>query len=159
MQRPSVKSIITTTLKYPILTIPHTTLSLHYPTTCAMARYQSPSTWKTTTGLDMLLNGLAIPIYALAWVILWLAGTILEFAVFVFNAVASGQSLSRKYFEVSLAMPVFALFCLGMLFAAKCIEYLIEFLYFLISEDPEETAIDDSEKLILRRKLRARRGY
>lgn len=121
-----------------------------------MARYQSPSTWNTTP--DML-TGLAIPIYALAWVILWLVGTILKFAVFVTTTVASGQSASKKYFEVSLAMPAFALFCLGMLFAVKCIEYLIEFLCFLTSEDPEETAMDDYEKLILRKRLRARRSY
>jgi Sec-independent protein secretion pathway component TatC len=106
----------------------------------------------------MFLTG-TVPIYALAWVILWIVGTILEFAVFVATAVASGDSLPRKQFPVSLAMPAFALFCLGMLFSIKCVEYLIEFLCFLTSEDPEETAIDGYEKLALRRRPRARRGY
>lgn len=106
----------------------------------------------------MLINSLAIPIYAVAWIMLWLVGTILEFTVFVLNTVASGQSLPKKYFEASLAMPVFALFCLGVLFLVKGIEYLIEFLCFLVSEDPDEIAIDDYEKLLLRRRLRARRN-
>lgn len=103
---------------------------------------------------------LPIPIYALAWVIMWLVGVTIEYVIFVFNSLYQGQTLHRESFELSLAMPVFALFCLALWFSVGCIEYSIVFLCSLANDEGcEETVIRDYEEHVLRRRLRRSRKH
>lgn len=109
-----------------------------------MAYPRSPSYYPASTAHPGTFEThLAIPVYACAWVIMWLAGTLIEFAIFIGTSVAKGHALDRKYFEVSLYMPSFALFCLGMWMSVKCVEWLIGFLGSLATDDGEESYNDE----------------
>lgn len=122
-----------------------------------MAYLQSPSYYPANTATPGTFEtNLAIPVYAFAWVILWLVSTLIEFAVFIGTSVAKGHALDRKYFEVSLYMPSFALFCLSMWLSVKCIEWLIDFLGSLAIDDSEES--DNDESIVVRRR-RVRVSY
>jgi hypothetical protein len=122
--------------------------------------HSSNSGTTNTTTLGTFETYLAIPIYALAWVIMWLVGVTIEYVIFVFNSLCQGQPLHRKYFELSLAMPVFALFCLALWFSVGCIEYSIIFLCSLANdEDSEETVIRDYEEHVLRRRLQGSKRH
>lgn len=121
-----------------------------------MAYLQSPSYYPANTATPGTFeNHLTIPVYAFAWVILWLVGTLIEFATFIGTSVAKGHAIDRKYFEVSLYMPSFALFCLGMWLSVKCIEWLIGFLGSLATDDSES---DNDEPIVVRRR-RVRVNY
>lgn len=116
-----------------------------------MAHLQSPSySAASTNHLGTFETHLTISVYAFAWVLMWLVGTMLEFVIFVVTSVAKGHAIDRKYFEVSLYMPVFAWFLLGMWFSVKCIEWSIGFLCSLASEDTEKS--NDEEPVLRRRR-------
>lgn len=74
---------------------------------------------------------------------MWLAGTLIEFTIFIGTSVAKRHALDRKYFEVSLYMPSFALFCLGMWLSVKCFGWLIGFLGSLATDEVEDRYNDE----------------
>lgn len=126
-------------------------------------QYASNSNPEKITTLGTFSEHVAVPLYAIGWILMWLVGTMLEYTVFVYDSVVNKRPIYRRYFEICLAMPVFALFCVALWVSVKCmvkcVEGSVDFLYSLSTEDDPKSVIRDYEEHVLRRRLRAGRPY
>ena len=123
-----------------------------------MARHHASnsSNPEKATTLGTFSDHLAVPLYAIGWTLMWLVGTMLEYTFFVCDSVVNKRPTYRGSFEICLAMPVFALFCVALWVSVKCmVKFVQGSINFLCSLSTE----DDYEDHVLRRRLRDRRPY
>ncbi|KAF7718047.1 Uncharacterized protein PECH_002381 [Penicillium ucsense] len=114
-----------------------------------MSSYYSSSNIPTQSGSGcrneqgVFSAHLVIPIYATIWLISWLLGVLLEISIFIGSCLAQGKSPSRGSVAISLDMPVFALFCIGLWGAIKLSMWFLVVLcslFTMVSDADEENA-------------------
>lgn len=138
-------------------------------TSCTMSsQYSSSSILANPSSQIVCSTQLAIPIYATIWILFWLLGMSLEFAVFVGKCLVQGESPSQGRLDVTLDMPVFALFCIALWLTVKLLAWSIVFLCSLLLMASEASDADEEnaraarqrrEQVLRRRAMRKTYQY